>query len=53
MKIFLQKHTRALSLISAACAGYGLAVPNIFVGVAALVLALLLDLAYFKLTPTT
>lgn len=50
MKTFWQKHTRALSLIAAALAGFGLAVPNLTFGAGCLVGALILDYAYCKLS---
>lgn len=54
MKNFWIKHIRALSLIAAALAGFGLAVPNLLLGLLCLILALIFDYTYFKLTtPTT
>lgn len=50
MRNFLKKHTRALSLISAALFGFGLAVSNVALGAVCLILALLLDFAYCKLS---
>ena len=50
MKNFWIKHTRALSLIAAALAGFGFAVPNLFLGLLCLIVALILDYAYCKLT---
>lgn len=50
MRNFWKKHTRALSLIAAALAGFGLAVPNLIFGAVCLILALLLDYTYCKLS---